>query len=243
MGLAGTDVSKEAASIILMDDNFTSIVKGIERGRLAFENLKKIVTYLIPAGSCSEATPIIANVFLGMPLPLSSFLMIIICMFTDVFGSITLVYEKCEEDVMMLPPRNVKTDKLVDFRLMRYAFLQIGMYESLVGFFMYFFAMMEFSHHSISPSHLVFAWENWTLEGEYAGVKTADDRQEILFHGQTAFFVALGKSNPWSYSCNESLSCLDVHGGAPSCSHGATVESHGSGQSKKDICIPSTMEQ
>jgi sodium/potassium-transporting ATPase subunit alpha len=82
----------------------------IERGRLAFENLKKIVSYLIPAGSFSEATPIIANVFLGMwvcgpallawpprlttlpylvptrPLPLSPFLMIIICMLTDVSG-------------------------------------------------------------------------------------------------------------------------------------------------------------
>jgi sodium/potassium-transporting ATPase subunit alpha len=49
-----------------MDDNFTSIVKGIERGRVAFENLKKIVTYLIPAGSFSEATPVLANVFLGV---------------------------------------------------------------------------------------------------------------------------------------------------------------------------------
>lgn len=193
MGLAGTDVSKEAASIILMDDNFISIVKGIERGRLAFENLKKIIAYLIPAGSFSEATPIIANVFLGMPLPLSSFLMIIICMFTDVFGSITLVYEKCEEDVMCRPPRNVKTDKLVDFRLMRYAFFQIGMYESLVGFFMYFFAVKEFSQHSIRPKHLVFAWERFTLEGEYAGVQTLAERTDILFHGQTAFFVALGK--------------------------------------------------
>lgn len=76
MGLAGTDVAKEAANMILLDDNFASIVRGIENGRLSFENLKKVVSYLLPAGSFSEATPIIANVFLGMPLPLSSFLMV-----------------------------------------------------------------------------------------------------------------------------------------------------------------------
>jgi len=115
-------------------------------------------------------------------------------MFTDVFGSITLVYEKCEEDVMTLPPRDVKKAKLVDFRLMRYSFLQIGLYESFVGFFMFFFAMSEYSNGTVSPSHLVFAWERWNLEGEYAGVKTMDERQEILYRGQTAFFVGLGTS-------------------------------------------------
>jgi hypothetical protein len=62
----------------------------------------------------------------GMPLPLSAFCMIVICLLTDVFGSLSLVYEEPEADVMLIPPRDTKRDKLVDLRLMRYAFLQVG---------------------------------------------------------------------------------------------------------------------
>lgn len=190
MGINGTDVSKEAASIILMDDNFGSIVDGIERGRLGYENLKKVITYLIPAGSFSEATPIIANVFFGCPLPLSSFLMIIICMATDVIGSLSLVYELSESDIMLLPPRNVKKDRLVDLRLMRYSFLQIGVMESLAGFLMYFYAISDYSHGTARPKDVVFAWEKWTLDGSYGGIATLAERQLILDKAQSAYFLA-----------------------------------------------------
>lgn len=75
----------------------------------------------------------------------------------------------------------------------RYAFFQVGLYESVVGFLMYFLAIQEFSNNSVAPRHLVFAWERWTLEGEYAGVKTLEERTELLYRGQTAYFVGLGK--------------------------------------------------
>ncbi len=61
----------------------------------------------MPAGSFSEMTPVVANVFFGMPLPLSAFLMVVICIGTDVLPSLALVNEKAESNIMLRPPRKV----------------------------------------------------------------------------------------------------------------------------------------
>merc|ERR1719159_64365 len=100
---SGSEVSKEAADLIILDDNFSSIVKGIEHGRRCFANLKKVIIYLLPAGSWSEMVPVMANVFLGIPLALSSFLMVVICVCTDVPPSLAMVYEKSEATIMTVP--------------------------------------------------------------------------------------------------------------------------------------------
>ncbi|KAG6839284.1 hypothetical protein H0H93_005722, partial [Arthromyces matolae] len=84
--------------------NFDSIIGGIRLGRLVFQNLQKVIAYLLPAGSWSEAWPVVLNVFLGVPLPLSSFLMIIICCFTDLAPCLSLIMEKEEFDLLTLPP-------------------------------------------------------------------------------------------------------------------------------------------
>lgn len=81
---SGSDVALEAADLVLLG-TFDKIVDGIRLGRLVFENLQKVISYLLPAGSWSEIWPVLMNVFVGVPLPLSSYLMIIICVFTDLF--------------------------------------------------------------------------------------------------------------------------------------------------------------
>ena len=78
MGL-GSDLATAAANMILLDNNFASIIVAMENGRLVFDNLKKVILYLLPAGSWSELWPVLVNVLLGTPLPLSAFLMIVIC--------------------------------------------------------------------------------------------------------------------------------------------------------------------
>ena len=83
-------------------------------GRLVFQNLQKVISYLLPAGSWSEIWPVILNVWFGVPLPLSAFLMIIICVFTDLFLSLSLIMEKEEFDLLSLPPRNHKRDHLIN---------------------------------------------------------------------------------------------------------------------------------
>jgi len=79
--------------------------------------------------------PVQANVFFGMPLPLSAFLMIVICMLTDVLPSLSLIYEKAESNIMRGKPRNPTKDHLVNWKLVFYAYLNIGMIESAAAFF------------------------------------------------------------------------------------------------------------
>ena len=72
---SGSDAAMEAASMVLMDSNFSSIVNALRQGRVTFENLKKVSLYLLPGGTFSEVLSVITNLFLGLPTPLSSFLM------------------------------------------------------------------------------------------------------------------------------------------------------------------------
>lgn len=95
-------------------DSFSAIVQAVKYGRTVFENLKRTCCYLLPAGSFSEFWPVITSVIFTLPQVLSSFLMIIICCFSDCAAATALAYEQPEADVMLRPPRNVKKDRLVD---------------------------------------------------------------------------------------------------------------------------------
>jgi sodium/potassium-transporting ATPase subunit alpha len=89
----GSDVAMEAGEVVLLDSNFSSILTAMENGRLIFQNLRKVIVYLIPAGTFAEILPVLINIFLGTPQTLSSFQMIIICMLTDLFPSLALMNE------------------------------------------------------------------------------------------------------------------------------------------------------
>ena len=82
MGIAGTDVSKQAADMILMNDNFASIVTGIEEGRLIFDNLKKSIAYTLTS-NVPEVTPFVCYILLGIPLPMSVVAILMIDLGTD----------------------------------------------------------------------------------------------------------------------------------------------------------------
>jgi sodium/potassium-transporting ATPase subunit alpha len=86
--------------VIIIDDNFATIVNGIHQGRLLFDNLKKVIAYLLPAGCFSEILPVLAYIFIGLPLPLTTLQMIAIFLGTDIIGSMGMVYECQESDLM-----------------------------------------------------------------------------------------------------------------------------------------------
>ena len=112
-------------------DDFAAIPRGVAEGRLIFANLRRVVAYQTSAGSWSEALPVLACFFVGMPQPLSSFLMIVICCITDVAAGIALMYEKPEGNLMTDKPRDVQRVRLVTLPLMLYSYLFIGNMQSL----------------------------------------------------------------------------------------------------------------
>ncbi|KAI4637641.1 hypothetical protein J4E83_000458 [Alternaria metachromatica] len=139
---SGSDIAIEAADMVLLD-SFAAIIEAVQYGRLVYDNLKKTIVYLLPAGSFSELWPVVTNVAFGIPQILSSFLMIIICCLTDCAAAITLAYEKPEADVMLRPPRNPKKDRLVNARLIFHAYFVVGLLQCFLAFTMSFWWMQR----------------------------------------------------------------------------------------------------
>ena len=88
MGISGSEVSKQAADMILLDDNFSSIVTGVEEGRLIFDNLKKSIVYTLTS-NIPETTPYLAFIVAGIPLPLGTITILCIDLGTDLVGTHT----------------------------------------------------------------------------------------------------------------------------------------------------------
>merc|ERR1712184_164362 len=130
MGIAGSDVSKQAADMILLDDNFASIVTGVEEGRLIFDNLKKSIAYTLTS-NIPEISPFLLFILADVPLPLGTVTILCIDLGTDMVPAISMAYEFAESDIMKRQPRNPFTDKLVNERLISMAYGQIGMSRHL----------------------------------------------------------------------------------------------------------------
>merc|ERR1719378_1714783 len=200
MGIAGSDVSKQAADMILLDDNFASIVTGVEEGRLIFDNLKKSIAYTL-SSNIPEITPFLLFIVLRMPLALTTVLILCVDLGTDMIPAISLAYEKAEADIMQRRPRNATTDKLVTSRLICFSYLQIGVMQALAGFFVFFIVLM--SEKAIHPQW-VFGSEygNYRLAYGYSGPIPMDlwfgesflsfpDRALALRRAQTAFLASI----------------------------------------------------
>jgi sodium/potassium-transporting ATPase subunit alpha len=151
MGIAGSDVAKEAADMILMNDNFASIVDGVEEGRLIFDNLKKSIAYTL-SSNIPEIAPFLMFILVALPLPLTTVLILCIDLGTDMVPAISLAYENKEANIMEKPPRDMNKDRLVTAKLISFSYLQIGIIQALAGFYTYFVVLNDYGFHpSILP--------------------------------------------------------------------------------------------
>ena len=139
MGLAGTDVAKEAADIILTDDNFASIVNAVEEGRAVYADIRKFAIYVFNS-NMAEAVPFIVMLFSRglIPLPLTVMQVLAIDLGTDMMPAIGLGAEPPEAGVMDRPPRSQKEHVLNGWLLAR-ALLWYGLIESVASMTAYFF--------------------------------------------------------------------------------------------------------
>jgi sodium/potassium-transporting ATPase subunit alpha len=136
MGLKGTDVAKEASNMVLMDDNFATIVAAVEEGRTIFDNIKKFIAYILTS-NVPQILPFIAFVLLDIPLPLTVVLILAIDLGTDILPALALGAEKPETDVMHKPPRK-RDERLLTRNLLGMSYCIIGVMQAAAGFFSYF---------------------------------------------------------------------------------------------------------
>merc|ERR1719277_1003248 len=150
MGITGTEVAKDAADMILLDDNFASIVNGVEEGRIIFDNLKKSIAYTL-SSNIPEIAPFLLYQTTGIPLPLTTVMILMVDLGTDLAPAISLAHEGKESDIMERQPRDPNRDKLVTWRLISFSYLQIGILQAIAGFYAYFCVLFEWG---LEPGHL-----------------------------------------------------------------------------------------
>jgi len=138
MGIAGTDVAKETADMILLDDNFATIVSAIEEGRTVYDNIRKFSSYIL-ASNVPEIVPFLGYGFIGMPLALTIPQVLAVDLGTDMIPALGLGTEWPQSDVMNLPPRS-RSERLLSLPILLRAYLFLGLIEAGVamgGFFLY----------------------------------------------------------------------------------------------------------
>ncbi len=156
MGITGTDVAKESAEMVLLDDNFATIVAAIEEGRVIYDNIRKFLRYLL-TGNSAELTVMVAALALGLPLPLLPLQILWINLVTDGPPALALAVEPGEPDTMSRPPRPPDS-RILDSSL-AVSILTIGILVGLISLAAgYLFGSEDETHRrSIIFTTLTFA--------------------------------------------------------------------------------------
>ena len=139
MGIVGTDVAKEAADIILTNDNFGAIVFAIEEGRAVFDNIRKFITYIF-SSNVPELLPFIVTAIFPIPLALTVRQILAVDLGTDLMPALGLGVERPEPDIMSKPPRP-RNRPVIDKGLLWRSFGWLGLIEAVLCFFGFFMVL------------------------------------------------------------------------------------------------------
>jgi len=141
MGIAGTDVAREAADMVLLDDNFASIVNAIEEGRAVYGNIRKFLTYILTS-NVPELVPYLAFVLFRIPLPLTIIQILAVDLGTDMLPALALGAERPERSLMQQPPRP-QGERLLSWPLLARAYLWLGPLQAVAAMTTFFFVLRQ----------------------------------------------------------------------------------------------------
>jgi len=136
MGITGTEVAKEAAEMVLVDDNFASIVNAVEEGRTVYDNLRKTILFMLPTNG-GEALTLMAAIALGLVLPILPVQILWVNMITAVALALSLAFEPTEPDTMRRPPRHPKAPLLSGYFIWRILLVSFVIAGGTIGMFLW----------------------------------------------------------------------------------------------------------
>jgi sodium/potassium-transporting ATPase subunit alpha len=139
MGIVGTEVARTASDMVLLDDNFASLVNGIEEGRAVFQNIRKFLTYVL-VHNVAELVPYLAFILFPIPLPLTPIQILAIDMGTDSLTALGLGVEEPHPQAMQQPPRPQK-ERLMNLSLALRAYLFLGLIEAAAALAAFLFIL------------------------------------------------------------------------------------------------------
>lgn len=187
MGITGTDVSKESAHMILLDDNFATIVRAVKEGRRIYDNIRKFIKYIMTCNSAEIWIMVLAPM-LGLPIPLLPVHILWVNLVTDGLPGLALAGEKAEKDIMQRPPRKANESLFADgigYHIAWVGILMAGVVLGLQGWAIY--------HGHEAWQTMVFASLSFAQLGHIMAIKS--ERQSIfsrdLFSNLPLLFTVL----------------------------------------------------
>ena len=157
MGLCGTDAAKAAADMILLDDNFASIVAAVEEGRAVFDNIRKFLAYILTS-NIPELVPYLLFALFRIPLPLTIIQILAVDLGTDMLPALGLGAEKPDPGIMQRPPRP-RRERLLNWGLLLRAYGFLGMMEAAIALSAFFFVLQRggWTYGQVLPGdHLLY---------------------------------------------------------------------------------------
>ena len=176
MGITGTDVSKEAAAMTLIDDNFASIVAAVEEGRGIFSNIKKYLMYLL-SSNVGEIGLMAGATLAGLPLPLSAVQILYVNLATDGLPALALAVDPPEDDLMQRPPRDASTG--IFTRPVVMLMLLGGLWSTIVNLSLFVWALN--SGRSVQEA-MTMTFVSLVLIQFFKAYNFRSDRHSVLRH-------------------------------------------------------------
>jgi len=208
MGIRGTEVAKEAADIVLLNDDLQSVVAGIEQGRLCSENLRKSIMYTL-CSKLPQVLPTFAELG-GVPSALTAAQVLLIDIGTDIWTAIAYAWQPAESNLMSRLPRHPQKDRMVNKEVLIYSYGYIGVIQSLACWTVFFVVMPRMYSLFIEDKH-PSEYSPFDVQADYGGM-TAYYWTLVLAQVGAAYGATTTKQSLTEYGLPNSMLNLCVVG-------------------------------